>query len=162
MASPEFDSLVILLRDVLSDDTVNVRAVLRRLRNLLNDAPVEDISGGVDGSKDRGLASLAQFILQACLNRSECDSTIFTATKFFDYESTLMVHSAYPEGDLDPARNWDDGGVSSSSLRRKHPPEVRAHLLKWLADNQDFPYPNETFKEELCKITGLTLTQVNN
>ena len=41
-------------------------------------------------------------------------------------------------------------------------PDAKAILRNWCLENIDSPYPNERDKLDICILTYLTLTQVNN
>lgn len=51
----------------------------------------------------------------------------------------------------------------NSMICRGNLPKKSVEILKnWLKDHFTHPYPNDSEKDELSKMTGLTLTQVNN
>ncbi|KAM0675364.1 homeodomain superfamily, partial [Gurleya vavrai] len=48
------------------------------------------------------------------------------------------------------------------SKRANYSKQVSKILKNWLKNNLNSPYPSETEKNELCELTGLDQTQINN
>ena len=91
--------------------------------------------------------------------------------------SRKELREQYGAGDLGPApkRRQRDGESSHEAEEERRPPsgapfepktllpdDVKAVLTQWCLDNIDSPYPNEREKHEICAVTHLTFTQVNN
>lgn len=52
--------------------------------------------------------------------------------------------------------------LASSGVRTNHSKDVVDHLIQWLADHTDNPYPTEPEKKVLMQQTGLNLRQIND
>ena len=68
-----------------------------------------------------------------------------------------------------PATTNSEGRTALSAKRltynkksSKLPEKATAVLKKWLFDHSTKPYPDEDEKQQLCLLTGLSLTQLNN
>ena len=99
---------------------------------------------------------------------------------------SLATHTHLTGYDLDPSKagkvstlrlpaaqlpaTTDSEGKTALSAKRsasnkkssKLPEKATAILKKWLFDHSTKPYPDEDEKQQLCLLTGLSLTQLNN
>ena len=58
---------------------------------------------------------------------------------------------------------YDPGDDRPARRRRGNLPKWATDILKqWFYDHIAHPYPTENEKQELCKITGLGMTQLSN
>jgi hypothetical protein len=76
------------------------------------------------------------------------------ADSLSDLNSQLSKVTIWPE----PKRQEEPEIVTLKTLG----PEERDVLNKWIKSHEDNPYPTTQEKNDLCYVTGLSLTQVNN
>eukprot|EP01016_Furgasonia_blochmanni_P056941 TRINITY_DN9801_c0_g1_i2.p1 TRINITY_DN9801_c0_g1~~TRINITY_DN9801_c0_g1_i2.p1 ORF type:complete len:562 (+),score=74.56 TRINITY_DN9801_c0_g1_i2:350-2035(+) len=63
---------------------------------------------------------------------------------------------------MDRDNSFEYDQFQRSGIRKKLPPQSKDILKNWFSTNIDNPYPSPEVKEELCKLTNLTMRQLQN
>lgn len=88
--------------------------------------------------------------------------------QIYDYHRGFVINSIE---NINCAMNYsenyekikkEDKIVKRKNKRANYSKSISKILKTWLRDNIDNPYPTELEKRNLCKITGLDHTQINN
>lgn len=128
-----------MLKNELGEDNVHFYALLIYFR-------LEDIKSEI----------------QLNMNISNITSRILNSTEIYIADAAADIRTIISTANTEADLNQSNSNRKGKLKRTNYSKGVSKTLKTWLRDHIRNPYPTEAEKIELCRITGLDHTQINN